>query len=195
MGKGADTHERIVRRAMALASRDGLGGVSIGGLATELKLSKSGLFAHFESKEHLQLSLLQRAADDFTAQVLQPALRQPRGEERLRDFFERWVRWGQDSRLPGGCLLMNASVELDDKPGPLRDLLEAHQRALIDSVASIVKGATEERQFREVDARQFAHDLYALVIGYSQLTRLLRERNGMARAHSAFERMVRWARR
>ena len=144
----------------------------------------------------VQLAVLDQVAVAFTAEVLQPALRKARGEPRLRDFFDRWLRWQQDDdRFPGGCLLVAASVELDDRPGPQRDRVEASQRDLVDSLTRIAKGAVEAKHFRaDLDCKQFAHDLYALVVGYHQLRRLLRERGEGARVRASFERLVEWAR-
>ena len=196
MGKGAETRERIVKKAMALASRDGLAGVTIGALASETHLSKSGLFAHFGSKEELQLTVLDQTALDFTESVLKPALASPRGVMRLAVFFDRWLDWAQDRRFPGGCLMIAASAELDDRPGPQRDRVESHQRSLVDSIARMAHGAVDEGQFRaDLDCKQFAHDVYALYVGYHQLRRLLRDRNEGARVRASFDRLVEWARR
>ncbi|HKV07988.1 MAG TPA: TetR/AcrR family transcriptional regulator, partial [Thermoanaerobaculia bacterium] len=93
MGKGAETRERIVEQALRLASRDGLEGLTIGSLSSELGLSKSGLFAHFGSKDELQLQVLRAAVERFEEAVVEPALAAPRGEPRLRSFFERWLAW------------------------------------------------------------------------------------------------------
>src|SRR4051812_30080154 len=109
MSKGEETRQAIVDHAMRVASRVGLEGLSIGQLAEELKLSKSGLFAHFRSKENLQVQVIQSAADQFVRQVLMPALRKPRGEPRVRALFEEWLKWGAK---PGGCLFVSAAAEL-----------------------------------------------------------------------------------
>src|SRR5690242_12974022 len=104
MGKGEQTRDSILERATVLASRLGLEGVSIGRLAGELGLSKSGLFAHFGSKEDLQVRTLDHAAERFTEVVVKPALAAGRGEPRVRALFERWLRWPQAVPQPGGCL-------------------------------------------------------------------------------------------
>jgi AcrR family transcriptional regulator len=196
MGKGAETKDRIVGRAMALASRDGFEGLSIGALATDMRLSKSGLFAHFGSKEDLQLSVLQKAAEEFTERVIKPALQVPRGEARLRALFENWLAWSQDSRFPGGCVLIAAAHEFDDQPGPQRDFIEESQRALLDSLARCAKSAVEAGDFRkDLDVLQLAYDLYALVVGYHQITRLFRDHKARTRVRSAYDRLVGWARR
>src|SRR5262245_18736136 len=123
MTKGASTRERILERAYRLASRDGLEGLSLGRLAAEIGLSKSGLFAHFQSKEELQVEVLRQAAQRFIEVVWGPALRAPRGEPRLRQLFTGWLRWLDDPTSPGGCVFAAASVELDDHDGRARDFL------------------------------------------------------------------------
>ena len=123
MGKGEITRHAILERATALASRSGLEGISIGHLAEDLGLSKSGLFAHFGSKEALQVEILRFAAERFVENVVRPALAQPRGEPRVRAIFERWIAWDRSHSVPGGCLFVAAASELDDRPGPARDEL------------------------------------------------------------------------
>src|SRR5436853_7635330 len=117
MTKGADTRQRILDNAFRLAARDGLGGVSLGSLAGDIGLSKSGLFAHFRSKEELQLEMLRTASMQFIENVMVPALRKPRGVPRLRAMFDNWLEWATAQQ--GGCIFVAASVELDDRPGPV----------------------------------------------------------------------------
>src|SRR6266550_690916 len=110
--KGATTRQAVLERATQLASRVGLGGLTIGTLADELELSKSGLFGHFRSKEALQIQVLDHAAARFVESVVRPALHEPRGEPRMRALFERWLDWGRSSPMPGGCLFVAAATEL-----------------------------------------------------------------------------------
>src|SRR3954470_4749744 len=121
MRKGEATRQAILDHAAAQASRIGLRGLSIGQLAEELALSKSGLFAHFQSKEALQVQVLEHAAANFVDRVVRPALAAPRGIPRLRALFEGWLAWG-DSQA-SGCIFVAAAAELDDQPGPARDRL------------------------------------------------------------------------
>ena len=148
MGKGELTRQAILERATALASRSGLEGVSIGHLAEELGLSKSGLFAHFGSKEALQVEILRFAAERFVENVVRPALAQPRGEPRVRAIFERWIAWGRSQSVPGGCLFVAAASELDDRPGPARDELVRLQRDWLDSIAIAFRSGITEGHFR-----------------------------------------------
>ena len=122
MGKGEATRVAVLDEATRLASQVGLGGLTIGSLATQTGLSKSGLFAHFRAKESLQVQVLEHAAAQFRDFVIVPALAAPRGEPRLRELFDRWLDWIGNG-LPGGCLFISASYEFDDQPGPVRDVL------------------------------------------------------------------------
>src|SRR4051812_15045334 len=106
MGKGELTRQAILEKATALASRAGLGGVTIGRLSEELGLSKSGLFAHFGAKDALQVEILRFAADRFVHGVVRPALAAPRGEPRVRAVFERWIVWDRSHTVPGGCVFV-----------------------------------------------------------------------------------------
>ena len=123
MGKGDDRRQLILARAAQTASRLGLEGLTIGQLASDLGLSKSGLFAHFQSKQALQVQTLRHTAELFVDRVVRPALKAPRGERRLRALFERWLAWAEADVLKGGCLFVAAATELDDLDGPARDEL------------------------------------------------------------------------
>lgn len=191
MGKGAETRDRIVEQALRLASRDGLDGLTIGSLSTELGLSKSGLFAHFGSKDELQLQVLKAAVERFEEAVVQPALAAPRGEPRLRVFFERWLAWMDDPAKPGGCLFIAAAVELDDRPGPQRDFVAEsleRRRAFLTRAARI---AVESGHLPEdLDPEQLAFEIDAITLGYHQSRRLLRDPRAAERAQNAFNRLI-----
>ena len=193
MGKGSETRDRIVEQAVRLASRDGLEGLTIGTLSAELGLSKSGLFAHFGSKDELQLQVLQAAAHRFEYGVIRPAITAPRGEPRIRALFDRWIEWinGQDMDMPGGCPLIAASAELDDRPGPLRDFLVQAHRTRVAALAKAARIAQEAGHFRaNLDLEQFAFDFYAITLGYHDSRRLLRDPRAEARARYSFERLL-----
>jgi AcrR family transcriptional regulator len=191
MGKGAETREAILERAVQVASEVGLDGLTIGRLATALDLSKSGLFAHFESKEGLQVATLERAAQRFIEVVIRPALEAPRGEPRLRALVERWQRWPVEVPQPGGCLFVQAAVELDDKPGPARDRLVQLQREWLAALATAVKGAVAEGHFRaDVEAEQIAFELYGIMLSTHHAVRLLRDPRANARTRRAVERLL-----
>ena len=175
MAKGEETREAILDTALALASTGGLEGLSIGTLAQAVGLSKSGLFAHFGSKEELQLAVLRTASDRFVAKVITPALKAPRGEPRIRALFERWLAW-EAAAFAGGCPFLAVSNELDDRPGPVRDYLVQSQRDWLDVLANAARIAMAEGHFRaDLDPRQFAYEIYSLILAFHQFHRLLRE--------------------
>lgn len=196
MRKGEATRATILEHALRVASASGLEGLSIGGLARDLGLSKSGLFAHFQSKEALQIQVLEMAGARFLETVLVPALRKPRGEARIREIFDRWIRWSEVCELPGGCIFAAAAVELDDRDGPVRETLVRLQADWHRAVAHAASLAIEVGQFRaDLDPDQFAHDLYAIVLGYYHAHRLLRQPQALARTRRAFEALLERARR
>ena len=193
MTKGLRTRERIVDRAMRLASRDGLAGLTIGGLADELEMSKSGLFAHFRSKDELQRQVLEAAAEQFVETVVRPALAAPRGVPRIRALVENWIAWGADAeRLPGGCIFVAAAIELDDQPGPLRDYLVETQRQWLATLARAADIAVAEGHLRaDLDRDQFAFEVYSLMLGLHHQMRLLGDPRALDRARAAIERLLR----
>jgi AcrR family transcriptional regulator len=196
MSKGAATRQNILTHAAGLASQVGLTGLTIGGLADDLRLSKSGLFAHFRSKEALQVEVLEHAAARFTDEVVRPALQKRRGVPRMRALFERWLVWEQAEVLPGGCVFVAASSELDDRPGPVRDALVTLQRQWLDVIARSLRYGIEERQFRaDADPEQFAQDLYGIMLAYHHHARLLADPLAERRARWAFRRLLEDARR
>jgi AcrR family transcriptional regulator len=189
--KGARTKSAILDRATGLASQVGLTGLTIGVLADDLNLSKSGLFAHFHSKEALQIDVLNHAAERFRDIVVRPALREPRGAPRIRALFERWMTWATEAELPGGCLFVAANAELDDRPGPVRDRLVELQRDWLNTMSlSFAKGA-EAGLFRsDIEPVQLAQDLYGIMLSYHLHTRLLNDAGAEARARRAFDRLL-----
>jgi len=195
MSKGDETRERILDRAFRAATRDGLEGLSIGMLASELGMSKSGLFAHFGSKEDLQIEVLRLAAQRFEEYVWRPALKQPRGEPRLRKLIERWMLWINEPSMPGGCMFVAAAAELDDKDGRPRDFLVSEQKKLCAAIAKAARLAIEAGHFRsDLDCDQFAFDAYSVVLGYNYQRRLMRDPKAETRARRALERLLDLAR-
>ena len=191
MSKGDATRERIVSRAFLLAGRDGLGGLSIGALADELQLSKSGLFAHFGSKEELQVAVLDLATSLFTERVLLPAFKAPRGLPRLERIFENWVGWLTDATMPGGCFFQQANVELDDRAGRPHDVLLESQTNLIEALTKTVQLAIAEKHLRrDTDPRQFAFEFEGIMMSLNLFNRLLKDRRAVDRARTAFQRLV-----
>lgn len=191
MSKGEQTRSTILDTALSEASTVGLGGISIGGLAKKVELSKSGLFAHFGSKEDLQLQILATARDRFVATVIAPALRLPRGEPRVRGLFENWLVWSEAAFLPGGCPFIATANEVDDVPGPLRDFLVQSQRDWLDTLATAARIAVDEGHFRaDLDVEQFAYDFYSIALAYHHFHRLLEDPATVERCRSAFESLT-----
>jgi AcrR family transcriptional regulator len=188
VSKGEATRGVILDEAGRLARRVGLGGLTIGSLATQTGMSKSGLFAHFGSKESLQLQVVEYSTERFTLDVIRPALKAPRGEPRVRALFENWLEW--DS-AEGGCPLVAASFELDDQPGPLRDRLVSIQRDWADTLAMVFTGGITEGQFRpDADPRQFAQDMEGVMLAYHLTSRLLSDPGAAARARAALDALL-----
>lgn len=195
MSKGQITRQAILDHSVSLASTVGLDGLTIGRLAEELALSKSGLFAHFRSKESLQIQTLEHAAARFTDLVARPALKSPRGEPRLRAAFRLWMDWPRKSGMPGGCLFVAAAAELDDQPGAARDHLVSQQRQWLALLANVVRGAVLEGHFdAHVEPEQFAQDLYGVMLSCFFAHRLLSDPEAARRARTAFENLIAAAR-
>lgn len=187
MSKGEDTRQAVLERSTEIAARFGLAGVTIGSLAGATGLSKSGVYAHFRSKEELQLATLAHVRDWFVGRVLRPALLAPRGEARLRAFFEHWLTVSRDE-LPAGCVYLSAKVEFDDQPGRVRDQLARDYRDLLDSIGQMVRSGMAEGQFRpDADPAQFAQELDGIVLAFFLTHRLLRDPAAERRARHAFE--------
>jgi AcrR family transcriptional regulator len=193
--KGEQTRETILVHALGLATRIGIEGLTIGRLAEELGMSKSGLFAHFRSKETLQLDMLRLAGARMIDSVVRPALAAPRGEPRVRALFERWLAWERSPSLPGGCPFTSASFELDDRPGPVRDFVVQNLRDWLDTLIGAARIAVQEGHFRaDLDCEQFAHDCQGIGLAFVHAARLMHDPRARERAQTAFETLVRAAR-
>ena len=162
--KGSATRASILDRAVDLASAEGLEGLTIGRLAAELQMSKSGLFAHFGSKQELQLATVGAAAERFRARVIDPALELPDGAPRLRAMAESYLDQLQD--YSGGCFWAASSAEYDDRPGPVRDAIAASLDAWTGELERQARVAGVENPER------FAFELYSLVMGANSRYRL-----------------------
>ena len=182
----------MLDQAVEVARRVGLSGLTIGSLAEEAELSKSGLFGHFRSKEALQLKVLEHARTLFEDVVARPALRAPRGEMRLRELFDRWLTW---DAMPGGCPFVAAATEFDDRPGAVRDRLVQDQRDMFEMIATVFRTGITEGHFRDgADPDQFAQDFYGVVLARHHALRLLCDERADTRARYAFEALITAAR-
>lgn len=188
MAKGEETRQAILARAFELSTVIGVSGLSIGRLAEATGLSKSGLFAHFGSKEALEIAVVGEASRQFVQDVMVPALRESRGVPRIRALFDRWLAWGI---RPGGCFFIGASAELDDRPGAPRDALVQSCKDWIDELTKAAQIAMREGHFHaDVDAAQFAFDEYGIMLATHTFHRFLRDPEALDRARQAFDRLL-----
>ncbi|MDP1735332.1 MAG: TetR/AcrR family transcriptional regulator [Sulfuritalea sp.] len=192
MGKGEHTRQAILDEALSMASCIGVGSLSIGVLAERTHMSKSGLFAHFGSKEELQLAVLRESQQRFAEIVIRPALRLPRGLARLRAIVTNWLSWTRTCNLPGGCVINAAAAEFDDQPGPLRDEVKNGLLALRRTLAETVTIAVETGELRaDTDVEQFVFELNGIYQVTQQIRRLFNDPDADRRALVAFDRLVR----
>src|SRR5215207_4504447 len=175
IAKGDRTRSRILDEAVELASINGLGGLTIGPLAERLGLSKSGLFAHFRSKEALQVETLDRAAVLFRAAVTEPLRDEADKSRRLALFFERWIAWLDRSGFSGGCPTLAAAVEFDDVPGPVHDAAAKHFGELYRLIVRFSRAARPDG-----DAEALAAAVTGLAMSHLVRMRLLGEKNARA---------------
>jgi AcrR family transcriptional regulator len=193
--KGEMTRAAIVEAALQAASRDGLEGLTIGTLADSMQMSKSGVFAHFGSREELQLAVLKAYVQRFVDEVLRPAVTKPRGLPRLEAILERWVSF-LAREMTRGCIMIAGAVEYDDVPGPLRDemvaIIAGWKRDLIKAIRQAV---SEGHLKRNVDAQQLVFEVYGLMLAMHQDARLLRSADSAKRARAGLRRLIDAARR
>ncbi|MCE5233911.1 MAG: TetR/AcrR family transcriptional regulator [Xanthomonadaceae bacterium] len=187
--KGAATRESIVERALRIARTDGFEGLSIGGVAQAVGMSKSGVFAHFGSREDLQLAVLDAAAQRFAEQVFAPALRERRGLPRLRAIVRRWIEWLRSER--GGCPMVSAAIEYDDRPGPIRDRVVRYQSQLRTELARAIRMAIDSGELRaDCDPGQLAFEIHGVELALHHDARLFGLDDAMARAERAMHRLL-----
>jgi AcrR family transcriptional regulator len=188
--KGQQTRAAILEAALALASQMGLEGLSIGALAEVTKMSKSGVFAHFGSREELQIAVIREYHARFEDEVFFPAIGQPRGLPRLRALFERWVQ-RVAVELEAGCIYISGAVEFDDRPGPVRDALADMVRAWHAALERAIRGAVQAGHLRtDTDTAQMLFELHGLVLALHHDWRFLRNTGVLDRARTGFERVV-----
>ena len=189
--KGATTREVILARAYALACVNGLEGLTIGGLAEQVGMSKSGVFAHFGSREDLQLATLDLGGELFIRDVLVPALREKRGLPRLRAIYANWSEWVRHED-DGGCLFLAAASEYDDRPGPIRDRVVQQQADWREQLARAVQLAVDSGELStDTDPAQMAFEIYALALAVHHDAGLSGYTDAAARGERAFVRLIR----
>ena len=188
--KGEQTRAEIVAVALAMAARVGLEGLSIGTLADAVGKSKSGVFAHFGSREDLQIAVVREYYRRFETEVFAPAMRKPRGLPRVRALFENWMRH-TSAELQSGCIFISGAVEFDDRPGPVRDALVSMVRAWQDALERAIRIAIEDGQLKpDTDAQQMLFEMHGLILALHHDARLMRTPGSLQRARQAYERVV-----
>jgi AcrR family transcriptional regulator len=188
--KGQQTRAAILDAALGLASHVGLEGLSIGALAEVTQMSKSGVFAHFGSREELQISVVREYHARFEEEVFYPALTEPRGLPRLRALFERWVK-RVSVEIDSGCIYISGAVEFDDRPGPVRDALASMVRAWHGALERAIRIAVEEGHLvPDTDAMQMLFEIHGLILALHHDARFLRSPGALERASKAFDHVL-----
>ncbi len=189
--KGERTRAAILDTGFHIVSKAGLDGLTIGTLAEATGMSKSGLFAHFGSREELLLAVLDRGQQEFVKLVVNPALGKPRGLPRLKALFVEWIGWTESADLPGGCPMIGGATEFDDKPGVVRDALAAGQRAWIETLTRATRQAIEQRQLApDTDPEQISFEMFGIALVVHHHRRLLGYQKARQRALDALEALL-----
>jgi len=185
------TRDRILHQGLALMSQSGLGGVTLGVLADQVGMSKSGLFAHFRAKEDVQIELLSHMAEFAAAHVIEPSMQAGEGLPRLRALVRNWFGWAQRAGLPGGCPVAAGLFEFDDVEGRVRNKIlemEGQWRRLLTELVQRAVSLGHLR--RDLDIEQFVWELSGIYLGHHAAHRFLRAADADSRAHTAFQALV-----
>ena len=185
MRKGDATQARILDETARQAALKGFGAVSLNDVAEAVGLSKSGLFKHFESKEAMELVALEQEFDRFVEFVWTPAATLPPGRGRLEAIFERWLDWSEVEKAAGGCLIMAASIELDDQPGPLRDLLQKRVRQWRRTLSREMQ-ALQDPPLPDEEVAMAVFQMKSYVLGHNDARRMLEDATARKAARAAF---------
>ena len=190
MHKGQQTKAAIVDAALGLATQIGLEGLSIGALAEVMRMSKSGVFAHFGSREELQISVIREYYARFEVEVFYPALLQPKGMPRLKTLFENWMN-RTSVEIDSGCLFISGAVEFDDRPGPVRDALAGSVKTWLAAMDRALVQAKQSGHLRDdVDEHQMAFEIHGLILALHYEARFLKTPGSVARAHIGFANIL-----
>jgi AcrR family transcriptional regulator len=189
MTKGEDTKRVILDAGLKMATQLSLESVTIGNLAKATQMSKSGLFAHFQSKENLQVDILKHAGELFAEAVVIPALLEKPGIPRIKALVDNWINWS--TRMTGGCIFVSSSTEFTDRAGKVRDFILAQQESWIDSLRRIALSAIRVGDFRDdIDSDQFAFELYSLLLGFHYFDKLLNNAETQKRQEAALDQLL-----
>jgi AcrR family transcriptional regulator len=190
MRKGELTHAAILDVALDMASRNGLEGLTIGLLADRMHMSKSGVFAHFGSREELQMEVLKLYHRRFEQEVFFPSMTEARGILRLQAMFARWVK-RVSVEIASGCIYISGAVEYDDRPGPIREELVAMVRAWQGALLRSVLQSIESGDLKPgADPRQLVYEMYGLILALHHDARFLRMPGSVERAETGFSRLI-----
>jgi len=191
MQKGQQTKAAIVDAALGLATQIGLEGLSIGALAEVTQMSKSGVFAHFGSREELQISVIREYHTRFEDEVFYPALQQPRGLPRLRAMFANWMK-RTSVEIDSGCIYISGAVEFDDRAGPVRDALASSVMTWHGAMERAIVNAREAGHLRaDVDEQQMLFEIHGLILALHYEARFLKNLGAIARANAGFDTILR----
>lgn len=190
MRKGELTRAAILDVALELASRDGLEGLTIGVLADRMNMSKSGVFAHFGSREDLQMEVIKLYHHRFEQEVFYPAVKEPRGLPRLVAMYERWIK-RVTVEIASGCIYISGAVEYDDRPGPIREqlvsMVQAWQSALLRAAQQSIDCGDLKP---DTDSQQLVFEMYGLILAVHHDARFLRIPGAIERARRGFDRLI-----
>jgi AcrR family transcriptional regulator len=190
MRKGELTKTAIVAAALDIAGRDSLEQLTIGRLAEQMDMSKSGVFAHFGSREELQIAVLKEYERRFVEDVLLPSLKEPRGLPRLEAMFQRWVD-RVSVEITNGCVFVSGAVEYDDRPGPVRDELVRMVRSWQRELVRAIKLAIDIGHLRpDTDPHQLVFTMHGLVLALHHDARLLHSKDSVARGRAGFAQLI-----
>lgn len=189
--RASKTRKEILCKSMDIASAEGLEGVSIGRLATELQMSRTGIFAHFGSKEQLQLATVDAAKQVFLEQVVQPSLTHSRGVPRLRAMLENWIGYVERIVFRGGCFFAAASAEFDSRPGAVRDEIATLAKAWLVALQDEIAFARSSKQLKtDADPVQVAFELHAYVQEANWAFKLFNDKSAFSHARQAIARRI-----
>jgi AcrR family transcriptional regulator len=190
MRKGELTRAAILDMALELSSRDGLEGLTIGLLAEKMKMSKSGVFAHFGSREDLQIEVVRLYHHRFEQEVFYPSIKEPRGLQRLQGMFARWVKL-VSVEIALGCIYISGAVEYDDRPGAIRDHLVAMVQAWRDALHRCINQSMEMGHLRsDINVEQMVYEIYGLILALHHDARFLKIPGSVERAQAGFDRLI-----
>lgn len=190
MRKGELTRAAILDVALELASREGLEGLTIGLLADKMNMSKSGVFAHFGSREDLQMEVLKLYHRRFEQEVFLPSMKEARGIPRLQAMYARWIK-RVSVEIASGCIYISGAVEYDDRPGPIREELVSMVRAWQGALLRCVQQCIAAGQLQAgTDAQQMVYEMYGLILGLHHDARFLRQPGSVGRAQVGFDRLL-----